>query len=138
MPYAATGIYTPPTGAESAVPSQVIRSATWNTIFVDLAEALSALRGLRTIAVAGSATIVAADNMVVVTANVPTLSLPSCATKLGPVTIIGGASTIFSSASCVLVGAGAETINGVATRTLTTAFQAITLIPLASGGYLVG
>lgn len=35
------GIYTPPTGAEDAAPGQVIRSATWNTIFIDMAAALT-------------------------------------------------------------------------------------------------
>jgi hypothetical protein len=43
VPYSGSGIYTPPTGAENQVPGNVIRSATWNTIFVDLATALSGL-----------------------------------------------------------------------------------------------
>jgi hypothetical protein len=38
-----TGIYTNPTGAENAAPGQVIRSATWNTINISYATALTQL-----------------------------------------------------------------------------------------------
>jgi hypothetical protein len=38
-----TKIYTPPTGAESAAPGGLIQSAIWNTVFTDMAAALSAL-----------------------------------------------------------------------------------------------
>lgn len=41
MGYGNTGIYTPPTGAESAVPGAVIKSSTWNSIFTDLSAALT-------------------------------------------------------------------------------------------------
>lgn len=42
MPFSIpSGIYTPPSGAENAVPGEVIRSATWNTIFTDLSTALT-------------------------------------------------------------------------------------------------
>ena len=40
---ATTGIYTPPTGATNATPGDVIRSATWNTVFGDIALALTQL-----------------------------------------------------------------------------------------------
>ena len=40
MPFL-NGVYTPPDGAEDAVPGEVIRSATWNTIFTDLSNALT-------------------------------------------------------------------------------------------------
>ena len=43
MSFAATGIYTGPTGAINATPGTVIRSATWNTINADLAAALTQL-----------------------------------------------------------------------------------------------
>ncbi len=42
MPYQ-NGIYTPPTGAENAQPGGVIRSATWNTIFTDMSNALTGI-----------------------------------------------------------------------------------------------
>ena len=41
MPYNSSGIYTAPSGATNATPGQVIRSATWDTIFIDLSAALT-------------------------------------------------------------------------------------------------
>ena len=41
MPYASGGIYTGPTGSTNAVPGQVIRSATWDTINADYATSLT-------------------------------------------------------------------------------------------------
>lgn len=41
MAYAANGVYTAPTGAINAAPGQVIRSATWDTIFTDIQTALT-------------------------------------------------------------------------------------------------
>lgn len=38
-----TGVYTPASGATTAQPAQVIASATWNTIFADLAAALTGM-----------------------------------------------------------------------------------------------
>lgn len=44
MPFdPATGIYTPPEGAEDAFPGKIIASATWNAIFTDIAAALTSL-----------------------------------------------------------------------------------------------
>lgn len=42
MPFSGN-LYTPPSGAESAAPGQVVQSATWNSIFTDLASALTAV-----------------------------------------------------------------------------------------------
>lgn len=44
MPFnAATGVYTPASGAESAAPGVIIASAVWNAIFTDLSTALTQL-----------------------------------------------------------------------------------------------
>jgi len=43
MPFDNSGNYTPPAGATSAAPGQVIASATWNSIHSDLATALTTL-----------------------------------------------------------------------------------------------
>ncbi len=37
------GVYTPPTGAENAAAGQVIRSATWNTVHIDISAALTTI-----------------------------------------------------------------------------------------------
>lgn len=43
MPFDSSGVYTPPNGSENAFPGQVIASATWNAIFTDIADAITAL-----------------------------------------------------------------------------------------------
>ena len=43
MGFAASGVYTAPSGATSAASGDVIRSATWNTIFSDLSSALTSI-----------------------------------------------------------------------------------------------
>jgi hypothetical protein len=62
-----TKVYTPPNGAENATPGEIIASATWNSIFTDIANALTQLgQGLitapqRSITSAGNLPIVGTD-----------------------------------------------------------------------------
>ena len=42
MPFSGN-VYTPPPGAENAAPGQVVQSAVWNSIFTDIATALTAV-----------------------------------------------------------------------------------------------
>lgn len=141
MSFATTGIYTPPTGAENAAPGQVIRSATWNTIFTDIATALtqlgqaSYLNGPRT--VSGSFTVVTTDSTILVNGSAPTISLPSAATKLGAVYIYGDVAGVFSTNTSTIIPAGAETINGQNSYLLNRDYQAVYLQPV-SGGYIIG
>lgn len=143
MPYnTATGVFTPVNGAENAFPGEVIASATWNAIFTDIANALTQLgQGQitylpRSITVAGNATIATNDRLVLIQANVGTLSLPSAATKLNAVTIIGNSVGIFSSHNMIVNAAGAEKIDNLTGFTLTTDYQSITLLPLTGGGWV--
>lgn len=87
MPFASNGIYTAPTGATNAQPGQVIRSATWDTIFTDLSSALTLVgqqlwNGPATITT--SATLSATSATVIVNAaSDVTLTLPSASTVPG-------------------------------------------------------
>jgi len=143
LPFSNSGVYTPPTGAQNAAPGEVIRSATWNSIFTDLSTALTQLgEGIflptpRTISSSGSFTVLATDTTILITAPAPTITLPLSSVKTGPIVIYGAAGTIFSGTNSVLLCSGGDTINGSATRTLTTAYQSIYLYPRSSGGYLV-
>lgn len=144
MPFAASGIYTAPTGATTAAPGEVIRSATWNSIFTDLSTALTQLgEGVfiaspRLITTPGSFTVTTLDTNILISVPAPTITVPLSSTKKGKIYIYGAASTIFASNNSVLVCTGGETINGAATRTLTTNYQSIVLFPIpAGGGYLV-
>lgn len=41
MPFNGSGVYTPPNGAENAVPGGLIQSSVWNSIFTDISTALT-------------------------------------------------------------------------------------------------
>lgn len=144
MPFDNTGLYTPPAGATSAVPGQTIASATWNSIFSDIATAMTQLareqiiRTPRIITVAGDIAVAVADRIILIGASVPNITLPASATKTCPVTIIGNAAGIFSANNSTLVPNGLETIDGLAANpVLTNDFQSITLLPLSSGGWRI-
>jgi hypothetical protein len=143
MPYSADGVYTPPTGAENASPSQIIRSATWNTIFTDLSSALStvgngaAWLNSPTTITSGPYTVLPTDVVVLVKGAVGTIALPLSSTKTPGLTyIMGAASTVFGSASAVVVPTSPETVNGAATLTLSSNFQVATFYALSTGGYI--
>lgn len=143
MPFAADGTYTPPDGAENAVPGEVIRSATWNTIFTDISEALTQLgQGTfvptpRTITVPGSFTVAADDSVILIEASAPTITIPLSASKFGPVKIMGAAASIFSAANSVVVFTGGENASGITAFTLNVDYQVLWLYPLTAGGYIL-
>ncbi len=139
----ATGIYTPPTGSENAAPGDVIRSATWNTINVEAATALTQLaqqayiNGPRSNLAPGSFTVHATDNLIFVQFSAPTITMPLASTKVGPVKIIGANSTIFGSNNSVVVFSGGELCSGLSSFTLNTNWQVVTMYP-NTNRYLMG
>lgn len=143
MPFTG-GVYTPPLGAENAVPGAVIRSATWNAIFTDIATALTQLAQQQIINpptavnnVSGY-TSLTTDTLILVTGNTPGITLVDSTTKSSPVTIVGAATGIFSTYNTTLLTTNSQTIDGLASGTvvLTTDYQSITLVPLVSGGWV--
>jgi hypothetical protein len=136
-------VYTPPNGATNAFPGQIIASATWNAIFTDIANALTQVGQQqlvylpRIISTPGTFTVAVNDRIILVEASAGTIVLPASATKVNPVTIIGGSSTIFGSNNAILLPNGIETVDGLSSVTLTGNYQSITLLPLAAGGWLV-
>jgi hypothetical protein len=144
IPYnTTTGVFTPPNGATNAFPGQIIASATWNAIFTDIANALTqvgqqqTVYAPRVITTAAAFTVGAIDRVILVDQAVGTIFLPSSATKLSPVTIIGNAPSVFGSGNAVLQPNGTETIDGLSSVTLTGNYQSVTLLPLSGGGWLV-
>ena len=140
MPFDPTGTYTPPAGAESATPGALIKSATWNSIFADIATALTQLgqsqiiQSPRSITNTGNITIATTDTIVLIGASVPDIILPAAASQSSPVTIVGSTSGIFSNHNSVLVSNGSDTIDGSTLgATLTSDFQSIMLLPLSTG-----
>lgn len=144
MPFDTTGTYTPPLGSENAAPGQIIRSATWNSIFTDIANALTQLgqgqfvQNPRIITSVGSILVAAADTLILIQASVPTITLPNSTTKISSVTIIGNAAGIFSSNNSTIATTAAQTVDGLASgvMVLATDYQSVTFIPLAAGGWV--
>lgn len=136
------GTFSAVSGATDAFSGQVLSSVTWNAINTAYDTALTQLgtaqfvRAIRVISSSGSFTIAALDRFVYVQAPAPTIVMPACATKLCPVTIYGAASTVFGSNSSTIVPNGVETINGAASQVLNQNYESVTLMPLASGGYV--
>lgn len=144
MPYdTSTGIYTPPDGAENAFAGEIIRSATWNSIFTDISAALTQLgtgvfvNGPRIISSSGNFTVAATDEVIYIRAPAPTITMPLAANKTGPVTLLGAASTIFGSNTSKVLFTGGELGSGNATLILNANYQTITLYP-QTGGYILG
>ena len=144
MPFnTSTGVYTAPAAATDAFAGKVIASADWNAIFTDIASALTQLGQKqiiflpRIISGSGNITVATTDLTILIGASVPVINLPASATKLNPVTIIGNASGIFSTHNSTVTPNGAETIDGLSTVVLNNDYQAITLFPLAAGGWRV-
>jgi hypothetical protein len=137
-------VYTPPNGAENAFPGEIIASATWNSIFTDISNALTQLGqqqivyNPRIVNSAGTINVGVSDRLIYIEAAVPNIYLPPSATKTNPVTIIGNASGIFSTTNATLTPNGSEKIDGQsANPVLTQDYQSITLLPLSTGGWLV-
>jgi len=146
MPFDANGVYQQVEGATTAAAGDVIRSATWDSIHLDMGNCLTQLGQLsansavmqpRTINAAGSITATATDSTIIIQSSVPVLNLPLSSTRTIPLKIMGGSTGIFSANPCVLTPAGADTISGLATVTLHSDYQVITLYPLGSGGYII-
>lgn len=144
MGFNSSGVYTPPTGAENAAPSQIIRSATWNTIFTDISAALTtlgqaspAVAAPTTLTTAAAYTVSATDRVVIVTAAVGTITMPLGTSRTGSVSILGGATGYFGTHNVVLLPTSPDTLSGQASIVLNTDYRAITLYALPAGGYVV-
>lgn len=145
MPFAPTGIYTPPTGAENAVPGAVIRSVIWNTIFTDISTALTQVGQLlpwiaapTTLSIAAAYTVTALDAVVLVKANVGTIVMPASTVRPNTyVTIMGAAAGYFGTHSVSVVRSGSDTISSLTSLTLNVDYQSVKLFALSSGGYLI-
>ncbi len=142
MPFDANGVFTNVAGATTAQAGDVIRSATWDNIHTDYATAFTTLgqqsiQAPRQVIVAGNVQVTVTDSVVVIQAAAPIINLPAGAARTAKITIVGGAAGIFSANNSMVTPVGGETISGLATVTLTSDYQSITLLPLTSGGYLI-
>lgn len=107
MGFSSTGVYTGPTGSINAAPGGVIRSATWNTINIDYASALTLVgqqlwNGPKTLT--SNYTVLVTDAALIFNATVTaTLTMPSPATVIGHMLTVKtvAAQAVVSSATVV-------------------------------------
>lgn len=141
MPFNAQGVYTPPTGATDAAPGDVIRSATWNSIFQDVSDALT-LMGQQvygsTAVTAASYAPVASDALLFVNrAGAVAINLPSAASRgQYPLTIkdISGAA---NTNNITINRNGSDTIDGATSLVIDVGYGTYKLVAITGGWAIV-
>lgn len=140
MPYAATGVYTPAAGAESAAPGGLIQSAVWNAIFTDISSALTLLGqqlyGTTTVTSTPYIPLVTDSFILVNKSSAVTIDLPTAASRDGYPLAIKDISGLANTNSITLTPNGAETIEGLTTLVINVSFGGYSLYPVASGWIL--
>lgn len=123
MPFNGDGNYTPPSGATTAAPGDIIASATWNAIFTDISDALTllgqvALTEPLILTTAGPFTITT-ETYVALNKGAPSITsivLPPVADRnRQPLKVVDWAG---NAGDITFTPDGAETIEGLATWTL--------------------
>lgn len=140
MPFNSAGVYTPATGATSAAAGDVIRSATWNAIFVDISSALTLLGeqlyGTTSVIVSPYVP-VAADSFLLVNKNTAvTINLPTAASRNGFPLSIKDISGLAQTNNITINRNSADTIEGQTSIVIDTAWGGYLLYPVTGGWIL--
>lgn len=137
MPFNATGVYTPATGALSAAPGVLIQSSVWNSIFQDITNALTLLGqqlyGSTPVAVAAYAPIAADSLLLVNFAGAVAITLPAAASRNGYPLAIKDTSGAAENNNITINCNGTETIEGLASLPINVAYGGFNLYPVTNG-----
>lgn len=140
MPFNSAGVYTPATGATTAAPGQLIRSAIWNGIFTDLSAALTLLgeQLYGTTAVSTTPYVpVATDALLLVNvASAVTINLPTAASRNGYPLCIKDISSNAHTNVITINANGTDTIEGAASITISVDWGGWNLYPVTGGWIL--
>lgn len=141
MPFnTATGVYTPASGATTAAPGDIIRSAVWNAIFEDLSDALTLLGaqvyGSTTVTAATYAPVATDSLLLVNRAGVVTVNLPLASGRAGFPLAIKDISGAASSNTITIARDTTDTIEGLTSITITVDYGGYQLIPV-TGGWVI-
>lgn len=141
MPFNSSGVYTPPTGAENAVPGGLIQSAIWNSIFTDIASALTLLGAQlynQTSVTTTPYVPVSTDSMLLVNdAGAVTINLPAASARNGYPLIIKDVSGAAQTNNITINRNGSDTIEGLISITINAAYGGYKLVPI-TGGWVLG
>lgn len=139
MPFNSAGVYTPPAGAESAAPGDVIRSATWNSIFTDLSTALTSLGlqlyGATSVTVATYNPLVTDATLLVNRAGAVSVVMPLASARAGNPLLIKDISGAASTNPITITFTGGESVEGLTTVVINNRYGSFKLYPLAAGNY---
>jgi PPE-repeat protein len=142
MPFnTSTGIYTPPSGATTAAPGDLIKSATWDAIFTDLSSALTLLGqqlyGTTPVTSSSPYVPVATDTFVLIAvAGAYTVNLPTGASRIGYPLIIKDGTGTANTNNITINANGSDTIEGHASVVINASYGAYFLYPV-SGGWII-
>lgn len=140
MPYASTGVYTPPTGAENATPGGLIQSSIWNSIFTDISSALTLLGqqlyGTTTVTTSPYVPVTTDANLLVNKSTAVTINLPTAASRNGYPLKIKDISGVAQTNNITIAANGSETIEGFASVPINSAWGHYNLYPV-TGGWII-
>jgi hypothetical protein len=140
MPYNSSGLYTPPTGATNAAPGTLIQSAIWNSIFTDISSALTLLgRQLygTTNVTSTPYTQLATDTFLLVNkATAVTVDLLAASAAGGYPITIKDTSGVAQTNNITITPNGSDTIEGLTTLVINTAWGGYMLFPVTGGWVL--
>jgi hypothetical protein len=140
MPFNSSGVYTPATGATTAAPGDVIRSATWNAIFQDITDALTLLGEQLYHVTSVTATPyvpVAADAFLAVNvAGAAVVNLPSAASRSGFPLAIKDISGNANTNNITINRNGTDTIEGATSIVINSSWGGWNLYPVTGGWVL--
>lgn len=140
MGFNAAGVYTPATGATTAAPGDLIKSATWNSIFVDISSALTLLGqqlyGSTGVVVTPYAPVSADSLLLVNRAGVVAINLPTAASRNGYPLAIKDISGAAQTNNITITANGTDRIETQVSITIDVAFGGYMLFPI-SGGWVI-
>jgi len=140
MPFNSGGLYTPASGAESAVPGGLIQSAVWNAIFTDISSALTLLGqqlyGTTMVSTSPYVPVTADTFLQVNKASAVTINLPTASSRNGYPLIIKDVSGVAQTNVITINPNGADTIEGLTALTIAVAYGGYILYPVTGGWIL--
>jgi hypothetical protein len=143
MGFNSSGVYTPPAGATTAAPGDLIKSATWDAIFTDISAALTLLGqqlyGSTAVNHAASPyTQLATDTLLLVDSSggTVTINLLAASAASGYPIRIKDSQGSANTNNITIARNGSDTIEGLTSLTINEAFGGYFLYPV-TGGWII-
>jgi hypothetical protein len=137
MPFNSSGVYTPATGALTASPGALIQSAVWNAINADYTAALTSLGqqvyGLTNVGTTPYIPLSTDTFIGVNIASASVVNLPTGASRNGYPLAIKDLSGAAQTNNITINRNGGDTIEGLTSIVINTAYGGYNLFPVASG-----